>query len=245
MNAEDKVKLPIIVAHRGASVAAPENTLASIKAAVQARADWVEWDTRVTIDGQILLQHDDTLQRYIGDKVKIADMTFDQARAYDLGSWFNKRFAGEKMPSLKEAIEASLPNVMPLIERKAGSAQQHYGVLREMDVMDQVVVQAFDWEFLRELRKLAPELRLGALGSKAIKEKHFAEIFEMKPEYVGWGSTGLKRKDIERFQAEGIQVAVWTVDDPKEVRKFMSWGIDAIITNDPARTRKVLEAVGH
>ena len=241
MNAEDKMKMPIIVAHRGASVEAPENTLASIRAAVQAGADWVEWDTQITADGQVLVQHDETLERFVGKKLKITELTFEQVRALDVGSWFDEKYAGEKMPTLEEAIESALPKSLPLIERKSGSARQHFEILHKMDVIDKVAVQAFDWEFLRELRKLAPGLKMGALGKKKISNENLAAFVEMKADFVGWKAKDLKRKDVERLHAKGIEVAVWTVDDPEEIRKFVSWGIDAIITNDPTRTRKIVE----
>ncbi len=244
MSAEEKKMSVKIIAHRGASALAPENTLVAIKAAAEAGADWVEWDTRVTADGVLILQHDETLEKYLGKKgrVKIAKMTFEESQAYDVGWWFAKRFEGELMPSLQQAIEASLPKMLPLIERKTGSAQQHIEVIRKMKVEDQVVVQAFDWKFLKQLRQLAPEIKMGALGSKAIKKKQFKQLFELKPEYVGWGSGDLKRSDIERFHEKGIKVLVWTVDAEKEIRKFIEWGIDGIITNDPGNTRKVVEA---
>ncbi len=243
MNAEEKNKLPIIIAHRGASVTAPENTLASIKAAIEVEADWVEWDTRVTADGVLILQHDETLEKYLGKKgrVQVAGMTFEAAQSYDVGSWFGKRFAGEKMPSLDEAIEASLPDMMPLIERKTGSAEQHLAVIRKLKVENKVAVQAFDWKFLRELRKLAPELKLGALGEKKISDKKLLDIVSMNVNFIGWRAKDLKRGDVDRLHVNGIKVAVWTVDNPGEIRKFVSWGVDAIITNNPARTRKVVE----
>jgi len=241
MNAEEKVKLPIIIAHRGASVAAPENTLASITAAMQARADWVEWDTQITVDGQVLVQHDETLERFIGKKVNIAKLTFEEARALDVGSWFDEKFAGERMPTLAEAIELSLPQLVPLIERKSGSAKQHFDVLHKLDVVEKVAVQSFDWIFLEQLRELAPEIRIGALGKKKIGEKKIAEVLKLKPDFIGWKAKDLRQGDVERFHEEGIKVAVWTVDAPSEIRKFVSWGVDAIITNDPARTREVVE----
>ncbi|MFK5923361.1 MAG: glycerophosphodiester phosphodiesterase family protein [Verrucomicrobiota bacterium] len=232
-----------IIAHRGASAVAPENTLVAIKAAAEAGADWVEWDTRVTADGVLILQHDETLEKYLGKKgrVEIEKMKFEESQTYDVGWWFAKSFEGARMPSLQQAIEASLPKMLPLIERKSGSAQQHVEVIRKMKVEDQVVVQAFDWKFLKQLRQLAPEIKMGALGSKAIKEKQFKQLFELKPEYVGWGSGDLKRSDVERFHAKGIKVLVWTVDAEKEIRKFIEWGVDGIITNDPANTREVVE----
>lgn len=243
MSAEEEKMKTLIIAHRGASALAPENTLASIQAAAEAGADGVEWDTRVTADGILILQHDDTLERYLGKKgkVKVVEMTFAESQHYDLGWWFAKEFEGEKMPTLQQAIEASLPKLMPLIERKTGSAQQHVEVIRKLKVEDRVVVQAFDWKFLKDLRRLAPEIRMGALGSKPIKEKQFKQLFALQPEYVGWGSGDLKRSDVERFHQKGIKVLVWTVDGEKEIAKFVEWGIDGIITNDPGNTRKVVE----
>lgn len=236
---------PIIIAHRGASVAAPENTLAAIRAAHDAGADWVEWDTRVTADGVLILQHDETLERFLGEKgkVKIVDLSFSETQAYDMGWWFDKRFEGEKMPSLAEAIKIALPDAVPLIERKTGSAKQHVDVIRELKVADQVVVQAFDWKFLEQLRQLAPEIEMGALGSKPIQEKQFKQLFKLNPEYVGWGKADLKLSDVERFHEKEIKVLVWTVDEEEEIRKFVSWGIDGIITNKPAETQKVVESM--
>lgn len=238
---EEGKKIPLIIAHRGASVEAPENTLAAIKAAHRAGADWVEWDTRVTADGRLLLQHDKTLEGFTGEKVAVETLAFEQARQYDVGSWFDQRFAGEKMPELAEAIGAALPGLVPLIERKTGSAEQHFKVLQGKDVMEKVVVQAFNWDFLQELRKLAPGLRLGALGEGGISDEKLATIAGLKVGFVGWKATDLKRGDVERLHGIGVDVAVWTVDDPLEIRKFVSWGVDAIITDDPANTRKVVE----
>ncbi len=240
MNGEGK-NIPLIIAHRGASVAAPENTLAAIEAARVAGADWVEWDTRVTSDGRLLLQHDNSLERFTGEKLAVETLTFEQARQRDVGLWFGGQFAGETMPGLGEAIEAALPDLVPLIERKSGSAAQHFEVLRRMDVMDKVVVQAFDWDFLRDMRELAPGLRLGALGSKKISEKKLATLAGLKVGFVGWKAVDLRRVDVDRLHGIGVDVAVWTVNDPQQIRKFLSWGVDAIITDDPAVARQVVE----
>ena len=88
---------------------------------------------------------------------------------------------------------------------------------------------------------MAPELKLGALGEKKITDKKLLDIVAMNVDFVGWKAKDLRRGDVERFHANGIKVAVWTVDAPKDIRKFVSWGVDGIITNDPARTRKIVE----
>ena len=231
---------PLIIAHRGASVVAPENTVPAIQAAVKVGADGVEWDTRTTADGHLILQHDDTLKRFVGKNVKIADLTFQQARSYDVGSWFAKRFAGTKMPTLREALETALPRLMPFIERKSGSPEQHLKTIRQLEAIDKVAVISFDWNFLARLRQLEPKLKIGTLGSKTLKENHLAAIRILHPEYVIWKSKDLRKSDIQTLHNLGTKVIVWTVDDPQEIRKFTAWGIDGIITNNPAQTRKSL-----
>lgn len=225
-------ELPTIVAHRGASAHAPENTLASISLAVEAKTDWIEFDIRATADGQLILQHDETLKRFVGVDVRVADLSFADARKYDVGQ-------GERMPLLSEAI-ASCGACLPLIEHKAGAAADYLRVLRDLKVEDRVIVQSFDWRFLRELRKLAPELRLGMLGSKELTAVRLDEIRGFKPAVVGWKYSDLNAGNIDALRAAAIQVAVWTVNDPAVAAKFVDLGVDAIITDQPAEMRAAL-----
>jgi glycerophosphoryl diester phosphodiesterase len=231
---------PLIIAHRGACAEAPENTIPAIRAAVKARADGIEWDTRTTSDGHLILQHDATLKRFVGKDVRVKDLSFDQARRYDVGSRFGKQFAGTGMPTLREAIEAALPGAIPFIERKTGSAEQHLEVVRSLKATDKVVVISFDWQFLLRLRQLEPKLKIGASGSKKPDKEHFETLRRLRPEYVVWEAGGLRKNDVAAFHRLGAKIVVWTVDAPDKIRKFASWGVDRIITNDPAGARKAL-----
>ena len=133
--AED-LKKPLIIAHRGDSEKAPENTAAAIQSAVFANADLIEFDVRETSDGALLLFHDGDLKRFTGQKTVFESLGFVEARKLDVGSWFDpekKTFAEERPPTLEEAIRLCLDgNKKPLIERKSGPASAYVNVIREL-----------------------------------------------------------------------------------------------------------------
>lgn len=231
---------PLIVAHRGDSSNAPENTAAAIRAAVAAGADLIEFDTRETKDGGLLLFHDADLKRYTGQKTPFEALGFQEARQLDVGSWFDERktFASERPPTLEEAIRFCLEGgKIPLIERKTGSAAAHLQAIRNLKADDRVIVQAFDWKFLAEFRALAPEIPIGALGSKEIDPARVQTLRELKPDWVGWNHEFLDPAGIATFQGLGAKVAVWTVNDLARIRQFTAWGVDAIITDRPGEAR--------
>ena len=160
-----------VTAHRGASAIAPENTSAAISLAIDAKADLIEFDVRVTSDGKLLLFHDKTLERYGGGKKHFASLSSEEALALDVGSFFDAAFAAERPPTLAGAVTQCLKGKsIPLIEHKTGSAAAYSAVLRELDVVDQVVVQSFNWKFLTALRALEPDLKLGALGDDGVDD---------------------------------------------------------------------------
>lgn len=242
--AEDTVP-PLIIAHRGDSEKAPENTAAAIRSAVAAKADLIEFDVRETADGGLLLFHDGDLRRYTGVKTPFEALGFEEARKLDVGTWFDpkkKTFADERPPTLEEAIRYCLEgDTMPLIERKSGAAAEYVKVIRALKAEDSVIVQAFDWAFLRDLRALAPDIVIGALGDKAPDAKRLAELEALRPEWIGWNQKYLDPTGIETFHQLGAKVAVWTVNDLARLRQFAAWGVEALITDRPAEAREALE----
>ena len=228
--------LPLIIAHRGASDDAPENTISAIGLAVKQGADWIEFDVREIAGGHLILQHDGSVTQAEGVDVKIASLTIDQVQQIDVG-------AGQKMPLLREAIEAC-GKVTSLIEQKTGAAAAYLKVIDELGVRDQVVVQSFNWRFLRDLHELAPELQLGMLGSKPLTAARLSEIVAFKPTLVGWKHSDLTPENVRQLKAAGILVAIWTVNDPEIAKSFVSLGIDGVITDSPAAMRSAL-AVEH
>lgn len=231
---------PLIIAHRGDSSNAPENTGAAIRLGIEAKADLIEFDVRETADGELVLFHDKDLKRFTGEKTPFESLNFAQARALDVGSWFGdkKTFSSERPPTLREAIVQCLDGKsIPLIERKTGPAGAYVKVIRDLDAADRVVVQAFDWKFLTDLRNLAPEIRIGALGDKKVDDKRVKELTGLDPEWVGWNQKYLTEADIAQFRKMDFKVAVWTVNDLARLRQFAAWGVNALITDRPGEAR--------
>ncbi|MCG8600689.1 MAG: hypothetical protein MI807_11145 [Verrucomicrobiales bacterium] len=224
---------PIIIAHRGASKAAPENTAASIQRAVEMGAKVIEIDVRKTKDGELVLFHDKELDRLTGRKGTIEELDFESARQLDVGSWFGDSFSEEKPITLAEAIEQCRKGgAITLVEHKTGDAASYAEVIKELKAEKDVIVQSFNWTFLSGFRKRLPGIPIGALGSKKLSD-HLEAITELQPEWVGWKFSDLTAENLETLHGLDFRVALWTVNDPGEAKKWIERGIDGIITDVP------------
>jgi len=238
----DAVKAgPVVVAHRGASEDCPENTVAALRAGVAAGALVVEFDVQQTKDGAWVLLHDATCDRTtdavarLGRKdVRIDELTLEQTRALDAGVWKGKAFVGERLPTLAEALAAIFPAI-PLVERKAGDAKALVDELRRLDAIDRVVVQAFDWPWLHEVRAAEPRLALGVLGGKALSKAQLDEAAAMQARLVHWDHRTLDVAAAAQARAVGALLCVYTVDPDVLLLGAAAIGCDLITTNRPAR----------
>ena len=223
-----------VIAHRGASFDAPENTTASIALAVKKGAKIIEFDVRQTSDGGLYLFHDEDLERLCAQKGVFSQLTGGQAAKLDVGSWFTKgQFPDETPPTLAEAIQQCLKGgATPLIEHKTGDAAAYAKVLTDLDVVDSVVVQSLKWDFLLDIKKLLPSLKIGALGSKILADRQ-QELTSLQPDWVGWSDRDITRTDIDWLKKQKYLVAIWTVNDPRRARQLVDWGADKIITDRP------------
>ena len=234
-------KMPTIIAHRGASQMAPENTLSACREAISCKTDWIEFDVREVADGGLYLFHDADLKRFTLGETKVNTLSSEEAAKIDVGTWFDPKYADERPPTLRETLEVCLKGkAVPLIERKTGSAAAYIKVIRELDVMDQVVLQAFDWNFLEDAKKIEPNLKLGALGSKPLEPKHWKQLKRLKPDWVGWSHKDLTAEMVAEFKKANFKVAVWTVNDLARIRQVVSFGIDGLITDRPAESREAV-----
>jgi len=233
----------IIIAHRGASAVAPENTRSAIKMAIGMGAKVIEFDVRETSDGVLVLFHDDELNRLVGRKGEIEAMTWDEVKDLDVGTWFRGgEYAGEKLMRFDDAVKLCQENkVIPLIERKTGKAESYAAVLTALDVADEVIVQSFSWTFIKEMKDLLPGLETGALGSKELDAKKLAQLAELKPDWVGWNFKDLTVEGFNRLKTDGYRIALWTVNDAEESAKWIAQGIDGVITDYPDKMLELLE----
>ncbi len=225
------------IAHRGNSLFAPENTLAACLAA-QGKADMVEIDVRVSSDGQLVLMHDTTVDRTTDGSGTVTGKTLAQLKLLDAGSWFGADFAGERIPLLAEMITNTLPFAVPLIEHKAGSAAAYVSELRRLNVVSDVVLQSFDWNFLAAVHALEPAVRLCALGSGTLDAAILTTITNTGARIVAWEKSSVNPSVVNLVQSRGLTLFVWTVDGP-DIQNFLDLGVDGIISNDPGMVRQL------
>ncbi len=244
---------PRVMAHRGYSARAPENTLPAFRLALAARADLVELDYHHTADGVPVVVHDrrldrttDAVARWGGRELAVRELSAARLAELDAGGWFAPVFAGTRLPTLREALETIQAGGVTLIERKAGDAGTLVRLLRAHGWLEQVVVQSFDWDFVRAARRLAPELVLGALGppsirggrrlseeEKVLSLEYVAEVRELGAQVVVWNRQ-VTAAAVATAHAAGLRVWVYTINDPAEAAALVALGVDGIITGDPA-----------
>ncbi|NOZ22954.1 MAG: hypothetical protein GXP25_17895 [Planctomycetes bacterium] len=231
------VSRPLVIAHRGASSTAPENTVAAIRHAVELGAGGVEFDVRRTADGRIVLMHDGAVDRTTNGTGAVANLSLDQIRALDAGAWKGETFAGEPVPLLREALEWLKGRAMPVIEIKdQGIAAEVVGQISEMDMVMDVTVICFHAETLRQVREINRDIRTSVLiGEKEAPRPNglIRCVRDAKADHpdLQWGLA--TRECVEAFHAEGMPVWVWTVNEREEMRKLIELGVDGITTDEP------------
>jgi glycerophosphoryl diester phosphodiesterase len=207
----------------------------------------VELDYYHTTDGVPVLFHDKDLKRTTNartvlgdDRGSIGDLTLSQARRLDVGAWFSPEFHDVRILMLEEALALIQPKSMTLIERKEGDAKTCIDLLRRKNLLDRVVVQAFDWDYLADCRRLAPQLALGALGDKELTSEKLEQLERLGVQAVGWNHKYLKAEDIDTLHQRGLKVWAYTVNDEPRARELIDAGINGLITDFPTRIHPLL-----
>lgn len=248
-----------IVAHRGASYDAPENTMAATRLAWEQKADAVETDIYLSKDGKIVVSHDRTGKRTAGRDVVFAEITQAEARTLDAGSWKAPMFAGEKIPLLEEQIASIPPGRRMLVEIKIGPeiVPELARVLAATRASARnITVISFNFEALQGVRKTLPELpTLWLVGyrkpdpAKAPAAKMPPSVDEMIRQAKAAGLTGLDlqytwpltKQDVKKIKDAGLDLHVWTVNDAAVARHWIDLGVASITTDRPARLREQLK----
>ncbi|HLW70807.1 MAG TPA: glycerophosphodiester phosphodiesterase family protein [Candidatus Binataceae bacterium] len=230
------------IAHRGASADFPENTLAAFAGAIAAGAGVCELDVHRTADGEIVVIHDDTLDRTSDGRGKVAELTFAQLRKFSAGGWFSTAFAAERIPLLREVLELVHGRCALNIELKAaGLTKQVCTMIRGARVEESTLVSSFDANALAEVRALAPEIRVGLLTSR-MPARSLARALQLKAAAINPAFELASADFCARAHLHGLAIYPWTVDDPDVMRKLISAGVDGIMTNHPARLRAVMQS---
>lgn len=235
---------PAIIAHRGSSFIAPENTVAAAKLAWQQNADAVELDIYLSKDNRVVVMHDGNTKRTTGQEYKIAEASSDVLRSLDAGSWKNEQYKGEKIPFLEEMI-ATVPDGKKLvIEIKCGvevlpalkTAVDQSGKKKQM------VFIAFGWETILATKELFPKNECFWLSSSAADvQAKLNEKDIRKLDGINLAYKIIDEKMALQAKSKKLDLLAWTVDDPNEAKRLADLGVKAITTNKPDLIREVLE----
>jgi len=246
-----KGKYPVLViAHRGFSGQAPENTLLAFKNAMDLGCDMIELDIHLSKDREIVVMHDHTLNRTTTGQGKIADFNLRELRKLDAGSWLGTQFSGERIPTLKEVLKLSKDKIPVNIEIKHHKeekypieelAEKALKEVKEAGMINQINFFSFHPLALQKIKDKEPKAWVTFLYPKPWKFPRDITEGEDYP-ILGLRDKHLTKEGIAQIHQQGMQVYVWTVDIPEEMEKFINWGADGIITNHPDRLIRILKA---
>lgn len=230
-----------VCAHRGASRAAPENTLAAVRQAIADGATYVEIDVQRTADGVVVVAHDADLMRVAGVPLVIRHARLDEVRAVDVGFAWGPRFAGERVPTLDEVLDVAAGKIRLLIELKSyGSDPQPLvaGVvqaLRDHNMLRSAAVISLNYRETQMVRQLEPRVSTGFIASAAL-----GDISRLNVDFLAVSRRQATDALIGAAHAQGKEVYVWTVDNPREMSVLIDRGVDGILTNEPATLAHLL-----
>ncbi|MFP4528500.1 MAG: glycerophosphodiester phosphodiesterase [Candidatus Kapaibacterium sp.] len=240
-----------VTAHRGASGNAPENTLPAFRKAVEAGARMAEVDVQITSDGRVVAFHDDTLDRTTNAKGPVAERNYDELRSLDAGSWFDKEFAGTKIPSLEEVIDVIKDKLYLNIEVKSypgGNVTRDLarivGTVEGAGYAEYTLYSSFDHKLLSAIKTIDPALPTAAIMIPG-DERLPSEISrETGSEGFVCSIAQISERIAEDAEKHGIFTAVYPVDTPVQLDLTLRFGVKSIVTNFPGEIIEEMLRIG-
>lgn len=242
----------IVIAHRGASAYAPENTHSAFKLAIEMKAEMIELDISLSKDGIPVVIHDDTLDRTTDISGLVSDFTLEELKLLETGSWFDNKFSGEPFPTLAEVLVYTKDKIAVNIEIKTeavtdtpegGIVNKALRIVREASVEKQVIFSSFDYRVMEHLEELAPEIpkailyeksQSGNLTPSELVKKYKVDAFNCS--YRQLSSTW-----IEDLTSNEIPFFVYTVNDKNQMGKIIKQGASGIFSDKPDLLKQVVE----
>ena len=230
----------LVIAHRGAAGAAPENTLAAIRRAVQDGADWVEIDVQESRDGEVIVVHDSDFMKLAGNPLKTWEGDLAEIQQIDIGSWFSPEFAGERTPTLAQVLTETRGKAKLLIELKyyghdEALERRVVDVVEQMDMADEVIAMSLHLPGVEKLKALRPQWTVGLLAATAV-----GDLSRLDVDFLAVNAGMATPAFIRRSQDAGKPVYVWTINDALSMTSWLSRGVDGLITDEPAMAGEVM-----
>ncbi len=230
-----------VTAHRGSSSSAPENTLSAIRQAIADQADYAEIDVLETLDGVIIVLHDSDLTRVTGKKLNIWETTFAEVRELDAGSWFSPEFAGEKIPTLEEAIGVARDKIklnieMKFYEHNLRLTERVVSIIRKENFTDQCIITSMNYQELLKVKKLDNRIKTGIIFFEAI-----GRVVNLETDLFSISKKKATESFISKARNGKKEVHVWTVNTPEAMEDLIYLGVNNIITDYPAKLVSILK----
>lgn len=232
-------KHPLVIAHRGGSKWAPENTIAAFAKSLDAHADGVELDIHRCKSGELVVIHDETLERTTDGKGFVKDKTLDELKKLSAGRWFDEQYAAEKLPVLDEVLKLANGKMIVNIEIKnspieyPGIEDDLAKVLQNYKYPDKILISSFDHELIRRVHQKMPQYEVAFLDAGIVADVgDYADKIGAKAWNAGFSE--LRADAVERAHKAGLAVNVWTVDGHKKWNEAVDMKVDGIVTDDPA-----------
>jgi glycerophosphoryl diester phosphodiesterase len=238
---------PIVIAHRGDKSHAPENTLAAFRLAAEKGADAIEFDVKLSADGQVVVLHDQTVNRTTNGIGNVSKLPLAALRELDAGAWFSEQFRGECIPILDEVFETVGKHLLMNVELTNYATpgdelvSKVVALVIKHGVQDRTLFSSFLTFSLRKARLLLPQVLRGFLsrpGVLGIWGRSFGwrgDAFALHP-YLTDVNPGL----IQRIHAAGKRIHVWTINTEEDLKRMIDLGVDAVFTDDPVRVLYLL-----
>lgn len=230
-----------VMAHRGASTEAPENTMAAFQKAIDDMADYIELDVQLTNNGEVIVMHDSNAYRTTGVDANIVNMTYKEVKTLDAGSWFSDEYVGENVPSLKEVLELTQGKIKLNIELKPADngtalAKNTVRIIEKYNMVNDCVITSFSESALKAVKIYNQEIKVGYILSAA-----YGDFYDMKNvDFFSVNAAFLSKRTIDAIHNSGKRVYAWTVNNKESIKNLTNKGVDGIITDNPVLARETI-----
>lgn len=232
---------PLIIAHRGASDTAPENTAFAFEAAINAGADGIELDVQQTADGVLIVFHDLNMERITGLDKNVSDVTYEEIQSLDAGRWFAPEFSGAGIMTFEEVLafidgRCFLNIELKNFSQKLNGEKQAADLILKYNMEDKCCVTSFSYDTLKRIKKCSEDIHTGLIMSRAsgyFYDLEAADAFSIKSMFI-------KEQTIVNAHRCGKEVYAWTVNTSAEMKRLADIGADHIITDKPELAKEIL-----
>lgn len=240
----EKLSSPLIIAHRGYRARFPENTLAAFRGALEIGAPMIELDATLTRDRQVVVIHDETVDRTTDGRGRVADFTLAQLKSLDAGAWYHPRFSGERIPTLAEVLDLVGESAAVNIEIKPEAYESHepgdavefqvMALIRSRKAMARILISSFEPRVLIRMSKVEFPPALGVLtedptDTKIVELCRQVNAFSWNPDH-----RGLTFEAVARMHRAGVRVFPYTVNSRRKMDALLDMGVDGLFTDDPS-----------